>query len=195
MTSIPGAARAVADLHEGRILASVEIASPPERVFEALTSKEIIDWWGLPGVFDTREWTGDICRGGRWRASGLVRGQPYVLEGEFLEVQPPIKLVHTWQRVDVPGALLVQPRCAYEVDNLNRLGVLVYDGVKPDFQVLSRLDCYESVVSVVVRIDYLDKSALRRHGGAPRGPARPPPAAAQRPRRAAPHPSRSRGGP
>ena len=104
MTSIPGAARAVADLHAGQILASVEIAAPPERVFEALTSKEIIDWWGLPGVFDTREWTGDIRRGGRWCASGLVRGQPYILEGEFLEVQPPIKLVHTWQRVDVPGA-------------------------------------------------------------------------------------------
>jgi uncharacterized protein YndB with AHSA1/START domain len=105
MTSIPrAAARAVADVHKGEILASVEIAAPPERVFEALTSKEIIDWWGLPGVFDTREWTGDVRDGGRWRASGVVRGQSYTLEGEFLEVRPPTKLVHTWQRVDVPSA-------------------------------------------------------------------------------------------
>jgi len=104
MTGIPkAAAMAVADLHEGQILASVEIAAPPERVFEALTSKKIIDWWGLPGVFDTREWTGDVRNGGRWRASGVVRGQSYTLEGEFLEVQPPTRLVHTWQRVDVAG--------------------------------------------------------------------------------------------
>src|SRR5215831_4598592 len=105
MTSIPrAAARAVADLHQGQILASVEIAAPPERVFKALTSKEITDWWGLPGVFDTREWTGDVRNGGRWRASGVVRGQSYALEGEFLEVRPPTKLVHTWQRVGMPGA-------------------------------------------------------------------------------------------
>ena len=96
-------ARAVADLTEGRILASVEIAAPPERVFRALASKEIVDWWVRPGVFDTKEWSGDVRVGGRWRASGQVRGQPYALEGEFLEVDPPRKLVHTWQRVGAPG--------------------------------------------------------------------------------------------
>src|SRR5262245_52129067 len=97
-------ARAVADLSDGSILASVEIAAPPERVFRALSSKEIVDWWVRPGVFDTREWSGDVRVGGRWRASGVAHGQPYVLEGEFLEVDPPRKLVHTWQRADAPGA-------------------------------------------------------------------------------------------
>ena len=52
-------ARAVADLAEGEILASVEIAAPPERVFRALASKEIVDWWVRPGVFNTTEWTGE----------------------------------------------------------------------------------------------------------------------------------------
>src|SRR5262245_6287476 len=97
-------ARAVADLTEGLILASVEIAAPPERVFRALTSKEIVDWWVRTGVFNTTEWTGDVRVGGRWRASGTVRGQPYVLEGEYLEVDPPHKLVHTWHRAGTPGA-------------------------------------------------------------------------------------------
>src|SRR5215471_4197262 len=105
MTEIKsGAARALADLTAGEILATVEIAAPPERVFRALTSKEIIDWWVRQGVFDTREWTGDVRVGGRWRASGVARGQPYALEGEFLEVDPPRKLVHTWQLVGMPGA-------------------------------------------------------------------------------------------
>jgi uncharacterized protein YndB with AHSA1/START domain len=95
--------RAVADLAQGLILASVEIAAPPERVFSALASKEIVDWWVNPGVFNTTEWSGDVRVGGHWRSSGLVRGERYSLEGEFVEVDPPRKLVHTWQRVGAPG--------------------------------------------------------------------------------------------
>jgi hypothetical protein len=62
-----GSARAVADFAEGSVVASVEIAASPERVFLALASKEIVDWWVRPGVFDTREWSGDVRVGGRWR--------------------------------------------------------------------------------------------------------------------------------
>src|SRR5258706_16227354 len=98
MTEIErGAAKALANLAEGEILATVEIAAPPERVFQALASNEIIDWWVRPGVFDTREWTGDVRPGGRWRASGMTRGQPYVQEGEFLEDESPRRLVQTWE--------------------------------------------------------------------------------------------------
>jgi uncharacterized protein YndB with AHSA1/START domain len=95
--------RAVADLTEGLILASVEVAVAPERVFRALASNEITTWWVRPGVFDTREWVGDVQPGGRWRASGMTRGQPYVQEGEFLEVEPPRWLVHTWDDTGRPG--------------------------------------------------------------------------------------------
>jgi uncharacterized protein YndB with AHSA1/START domain len=97
-------ARAVADLAQGVILASVEIAASPERVFRALASREIVDWWVRPGVFDTREWAGDVRVGGKWRAAGVARGEPYALEGEFIEVDPPRKLVHTWHRAGAPGA-------------------------------------------------------------------------------------------
>lgn len=97
-------ARAVADLAEGLILASVEIAAPPQRVFQALVSEEICEWWVRPGVFDTREWTGDVRVGGRWRAAGIGNGRPYAIEGQFLEIDPPRKLVHTWQPVGAPGA-------------------------------------------------------------------------------------------
>jgi uncharacterized protein YndB with AHSA1/START domain len=102
MTENFGAARAVADLAAGSILATVEIAVPMERVFKALASPEVVDWWVRPGVFDTREWTGDVRVGGRWRASGIGRGRPYSLEGEFLEIDPPRKLVHTWHPVGSP---------------------------------------------------------------------------------------------
>jgi len=93
---------ATAKLNDDRIVASVDIAAPPERTFRALASEEIVDWWVNPGAFDTREWAGEVKVGGWWRASGMARGQPYTLEGEFLEVDPPRKLVHTWHRVGAP---------------------------------------------------------------------------------------------
>ncbi len=133
MTEIrSGAARALADLVEGEILATVEIAAPPERVFRALASKEIVDWWVRPGVFDTREWTGDVRKGGRWRASGVARGQPYVLEGEFLEVQPPTKLVHTWQLAGAPSAATTVTYHLQPIDGGTRLTLRHAGFVPPD---------------------------------------------------------------
>src|SRR5207247_2103325 len=89
-------AQAVADPANGQILASVEIAATPERVFRALSSAEVADWWVRPGVFNTSEWRGDVRVGGRWRSAGVARGEAYAIEGEFLEVDPPRKLAFTW---------------------------------------------------------------------------------------------------
>ncbi len=114
-------ARAFADLAEGQLLASVEIAAAPERVFQALASKEITEWWVRPGVFDTREWAGDVHVGGRWRAAGMTRGQPYVQEGEFLEVESPRKLVHTWEGAGRPGAPSTVTYLLERVDGRTRL--------------------------------------------------------------------------
>lgn len=98
-----GKPRAIADCAEGSILASVDLAARPERVFQALASSEITQWWVRSGVFDTREWSGEVRNQGRWSASGMARGQPYALEGEFVEVDPPHRLVHTWKGVGAPG--------------------------------------------------------------------------------------------
>src|SRR5262245_11273937 len=88
--------RVVADLAEGSILGDVEVAASPERVFQALASDEIIHWWVRPGVFNTTEWTGDVRVGGHWRTAGLFRGEPYVLEGDYIKIDPPRELVHTY---------------------------------------------------------------------------------------------------
>jgi uncharacterized protein YndB with AHSA1/START domain len=114
-------ARAVADLADGLILASVEVVAPPERVFRALASKEITEWWVRPGVFDTREWTGDVRPGGRWRASGMTRGEPYVQEGEFLEVESPRWLVHTWERAGKPDAASTVSYLVEPIDGRTRV--------------------------------------------------------------------------
>ncbi len=132
MSGIKTGARAVADLVDGCIVASVELATTPERVFRALASSEVIDWWVNPGVFDTREWTGDVRVGGQWRASGIARGEPYALEGKFLEVDPPRKLVQTWHRAGAPGTPSTVTYLLEPITGGTRLTVRHADIAAPD---------------------------------------------------------------
>ncbi len=133
MSGIKAGARAVADLVGGEVIASVEIAAAPARVFQALTSREIVDWWVREGVFDTREWSGDVRVGGRWRTTGVARGQTYALEGEYLEVDPPRKLVHTWQGVGAAGKPSIVTYVLEPIDGGTRImlrhsGIVAPDG-------------------------------------------------------------------
>ena len=97
-------ASAVADLAEGQILRERRDRSFPGACFPSTGLER-----GLRVVGPTRRLQreesgqGDVRVGGRWRASGMDSGRPYVIEGEFLEVDPPRKLVHTWHSVGAPG--------------------------------------------------------------------------------------------
>jgi len=99
------AARAVADLSAGSILATVEIAAPPERVFQAMTTgEEIVRWWGSDGAYRTTAWKVDLRTGGTWRADGKgADGKTFSVGGRILEVDPPRKLVQTWKSDWDPG--------------------------------------------------------------------------------------------
>ena len=90
-------AQAVADVAAGTILANVVIAASPDRVFKAITSAEIIDWWGSDETYRTTGFTNDLKVGGRWRAEGKGGdGKPFAVQGRYLEIDPPRKLVQTW---------------------------------------------------------------------------------------------------
>jgi uncharacterized protein YndB with AHSA1/START domain len=98
MSTARSAARAIADVTAGSILATVDIKAAPERVFRALTSEDITRWWGSDDMYRTTAWTGDVRVGGRWTSSGVsVDGTAFSVGGEYLEVDPPRKLVHTWK--------------------------------------------------------------------------------------------------
>ena len=75
------------------------IAAPPERVFQAITDpRQLVQWWGQPGVYRTTEIQADLRPGGHWRTSGFgADGKPFHVEGEYREVDPPRLLVHTWR--------------------------------------------------------------------------------------------------
>ena len=72
----------------------MDVATPPERVFRALTTDEVERWWGSADTYRMTEWTAELRVGGRW--SVLVRardGQTFPATGEFLEIDAPRKIV------------------------------------------------------------------------------------------------------
>ncbi len=98
-------ARAVADVGAGTILATVDIAAPPERVFRALTTPEdVIRWWGSDEVYRTTSGVADLRAGGHWRVEARAAdGTPLAVEGEILAIDPPRKIVQTWRPAWEPG--------------------------------------------------------------------------------------------
>ena len=88
------APRAVID--GGSILATVEVAAPPERVWRALTTNEVEQWWGSDDTYYINQWAADLRLGGDWNL--VVRtgdGKTYPVGGTFLKIDAPYKLVQT----------------------------------------------------------------------------------------------------
>lgn len=96
---------ASADIARGEVEARVDLDATAERVFRALTSAEICRWWIRPGVFDTRSWAGDVRAGGQWETTGVGQMGPYRMVGQFIEVEAPRRLAHTWTVVGAPGGV------------------------------------------------------------------------------------------
>src|SRR6202162_5316601 len=80
------------------VLAEVFIAAPPERVFQAITDpKQMPLWWGQQGLYRVTEFKADVRPGGKWQSEGVgADGTSFRVEGEYLEVDRPHLLVHTW---------------------------------------------------------------------------------------------------
>lgn len=88
------------------VVCEVEIAAPPERVFQALTSQDqLVRWWnGEGGPCRVKLWEMQACLGGKWRCvafdpSGqmVVNGcSEFITSGEIVEFDPPRALAYTW---------------------------------------------------------------------------------------------------
>ena len=73
--------------------------APPEEVFRMLTeSTELVKWWG-PQNFTIPAAELSLSEGGRYRfRMAPPDGEPFHLSGEFLEIDPPWRLVYTFLR-------------------------------------------------------------------------------------------------
>jgi uncharacterized protein YndB with AHSA1/START domain len=82
----------------------VYIRATPEAVWDAITKPEWTERYGYQGVADY-----DLRVGGRAnaRAGAAMREFPgvpdVIIDGEFLEVDPPRRLVQTWRMLMDPG--------------------------------------------------------------------------------------------
>lgn len=81
------------------------IRAPAERVFAAWTEPaRLRQWWGPRGVTCT-DAEMDVRVGGTFRLGNRFEdGRMIWISGEFLDVQPPRKLVYTWMLGDPPDA-------------------------------------------------------------------------------------------
>jgi uncharacterized protein YndB with AHSA1/START domain len=84
------------------ITCEIQIAAPPERVFEALIDpKQVLQWW-TSETCAIENFAIEPKRGGRWtydtKSSALnVNGvSKFHCEGEVLEYDPPRVLAYTW---------------------------------------------------------------------------------------------------
>ena len=75
--------------------------APASLVYEACTEPELLaEWWG-PNGFTTPGIEIDLRVGGRYRiAMQPPEGELFYLNGEFLEVDPPTRLVYTFRWED-----------------------------------------------------------------------------------------------
>lgn len=72
--------------------------APPEEIFRMLTEEtELVKWWG-PHGFTIPAAEVNITEGGRYRfRMAPSDGEPFHLSGEFLEIDPPWRLVYTFR--------------------------------------------------------------------------------------------------
>ena len=73
------------------------IPASPERVFEAWTSSEQMKRWTCPDPTARVEVDIDLRVGGRHLIRMEVEGGPFTAFGTYREIDPPRRLVYTWQ--------------------------------------------------------------------------------------------------
>lgn len=81
-----------------RLEEEVWIEAPRERVWAALTGEaEVPKWWGVAGQYETTAAEIDLRVGGRYRFTGTSAGMgSFEVGGEYRAVEPPRRLVYTW---------------------------------------------------------------------------------------------------
>ncbi len=91
-------ATAIVTPDQDAVIAEVFIAAPLTRVFQAISDPtQLPRWWGQEGLYHVTKSTMDVRPGGRWRSEGVgADGASFFVEGEYLEIEPPRLLVHTW---------------------------------------------------------------------------------------------------
>jgi len=119
-----------------------DLAAPRERIFWALSEPtELAKWWG-PSGFTTPEIDLRLRVGGGYRfRMQPPEGEAFHLAGEFLEVDPPRRLVYTfrWEEPDPDDRETVVTLTLDTLGDATRLSLS-----QGDFATEARLDLHRS---------------------------------------------------
>lgn len=80
------------------VISEIEIAAPPDRVFEALVNREQALQWGNSEAFQIMQWEFDARPGGKWRFLSRERSgtREFDHHGDVVEVDRPRVLAYSW---------------------------------------------------------------------------------------------------
>ena len=101
MTSMP---QTIITPAKDAVISEMQVAAPPERVFQALTSSDqLMRWWnGEGGPCQVKVWEIEPRMGGRMRhvvadpGKTMLPSGEGVITGEIVEFDPPRILAYTW---------------------------------------------------------------------------------------------------
>ena len=84
-----------------------EFDAPRDRVWKAMTDPTLIaQWWGRGNKLDVETW--EFKKGGHWRFVEHHGGRADGFEGRFAEIDPPKKVMQTFEWDGMPGHLCLQ---------------------------------------------------------------------------------------
>lgn len=130
MTAVESTSQAhvSADREKGIITGYIDIAASPDRIFRAMSTSEMAQWWGQDGVYRTHDYKIDLKPGGKWSciATG-AKGDTSTVGGEYITVDPPRVLEYTWEPSwDAPNVsrvrIEIEPRGAGSRVNIVHTG-------------------------------------------------------------------------
>ena len=82
---------------ETRVELRKVLSAPPQKVWDAWTDASSMSAWMCPGPVQRAEATLDVRKGGSYRLDMIAGDQRMEHTGEYVTVDPPRKLVMTWQ--------------------------------------------------------------------------------------------------
>jgi uncharacterized protein YndB with AHSA1/START domain len=95
-----------------------------EEVFRTTIDRALVpEWWG-PASLTTVVDKMDVRTGGEWRyVQHDAEGKEYAFRGVYQEVEPPSRLVYTFEYEGMPGDVMIETAVFDEVDGKTRMTV------------------------------------------------------------------------
>ena len=110
--------------NELEVLVTRKFDAPITLVFDVLTKPEHVSKWGATPPDQMKECSIDLRVGGAYRSAFITGdGAEFVIQGTYLEVEPPTRTVETWLFNFWPEAEAVETMQLHETDGVTTLTI------------------------------------------------------------------------